>query len=108
MSVTNLSELIAVVAGAEDVTRALTERIVKRFLGEIRGNVIAGTAVKLQGFGSFYVRKGGRWRGRHPVTGKVAELGGRTRPSFRASEKFVEAVHEKWGGTKTPDESGRP
>lgn len=65
---------------------------VEQFFEEIRALLEKGEAVKLSGFGSFWVRDKKSRPGRNPKTGEEVLISARRVVSFKAGQKLCERV----------------
>ena len=63
------AELSAAVYQKVGLSRAESARLIEQVIGEIGDTLVAGKAVKLSGFGNFFVRSKGERVGRNPKTG---------------------------------------
>ncbi len=68
------------------LSRAESARLVEDVLGEIGDSLVAGKAVKLSGFGTFFVRSKGERVGRNPKTGVEVPIEQRRVMLFKPSE----------------------
>src|SRR4028118_128263 len=79
------AELSAAVYQKVGLSRAESARLVEQVLGEICDSLIAGKAVKLSGFGNFFVRSKGERVGRNPKTGVEVPIEQRKVTVFKPS-----------------------
>ena len=74
----------------------LSKRKVEIFLGEITGIVVDqvnnGGKVQITGFGTFYLGKRAKRRGKSPQDGSWIEIPAMVIPAFRAGKRFKELV----------------
>jgi integration host factor subunit alpha len=80
------AELSAAVYQKVGLSRAESARLVEQVLEEIGDSLVAGKAVKLSGFGNFFVRSKGERVGRNPKTGVEVPIEKRTVLMFKPSE----------------------
>ena len=80
------AELSAAVYQKVGLSRAESARLVEQVLGEIGDSLVAGKAVKLSGFGNFFVRGKGERVGRNPKTGVEVPIEKRRVLMFKPSE----------------------
>lgn len=88
----NKAELIEQVAGATEMTKAQTEKLLDATLETIRRSVKKGDEVKLVGFGTFIKAKRKARIGRNPQTGKAIKIPACNYPKFRAGSDFKNYV----------------
>jgi integration host factor subunit alpha len=79
---TDLSEAVYQKVG---LSRGESAKLVEQVLGEIGDSLVAGTAVKLSGFGNFFVRSKGERVGRNPKTGVEVPIEQRRVMLFKSS-----------------------
>lgn len=84
----NKAELIELVAGSTETTKAHTERILDATIDVIRRSVKKGEEVKLVGFGTFTKQKRKARKGRNPQTGKEIKIPAAWYPKFRPGSEF--------------------
>ncbi len=80
---TDLSEAVYQKVG---LSRGESAKLVEQVLGEICDSLVAGTAVKLSGFGTFFLRSKGERVGRNPKTGVEVPIEQRRVMLFKPSE----------------------
>jgi DNA-binding protein HU-beta len=80
------AELIEVVAGAADISKAAANEAINSFLGAIAGHVGKGGKVTLVGFGSFFLRKRAARTGRNPQTGEKIKIAASASMAFKGSK----------------------
>lgn len=80
------AELIEVVAGAADISKAAANEAINSLLGAVAGHVGKGGKVTLVGFGSFFQRKRAARTGRNPQTGEKIKIAASTSMAFKASK----------------------
>jgi integration host factor subunit alpha len=68
------------------LSRAEAAKLVEQVLGETCDSLVAGKAVKLSGFGTFFVRSKGERVGRNPKTGVEVPIEQRRVMLFKPSE----------------------
>jgi integration host factor subunit alpha len=80
------AELSGAVYQKVGLSRAESARLIEQVLEEIGDSLVAGKAVKLSGFGTFFVRSKGERVGRNPKTGVEAPIEQRRVMLFKPSE----------------------
>jgi integration host factor subunit alpha len=80
------AELSAAVYQKVGLSRAESARLIEQVIGEIGDTLVAGKAVKLSGFGNFFVRSKGERVGRNPKTGVEVPIEKRRVLMFKPSE----------------------
>jgi integration host factor subunit alpha len=75
------------------LSRAESAKLVEQVLGEIGDSLVAGRAVKLSGFGNFFVRSKGERVGRNPKTGVEVPIEPRRVMLFKPSEVLKAQVN---------------
>jgi len=66
--------------------------MVDAFFGIIHDQLIAGSEVKLSGFGNFQIRRKAPRPGRNPRTGELIPIAARNVVTFHASQKLKDLV----------------
>ncbi len=81
------------------LSRAESAKLVEQVLGEISDSLVAGKAVKLSGFGNFFVRSKGERVGRNPKTGVEVPIEKRKVMVFKPSSVLKAHINgEATGG----------
>jgi integration host factor subunit alpha len=70
------------------LSRAESAKLVEQVLGEIGDSLVAGTAVKLSSFGTFFVRSKAARVGRNPKTGVEVPIEKRKVMVFKPSNRL--------------------
>lgn len=91
----NKSELIDVVAGKADLSKASAGRALDAVIEAVTEAVAKGDSVSLVGFGTFESRKRAARTGRNPSTGEELKIKAAVVPAFKAGKKFKDAVNVK-------------
>lgn len=89
-----LAELLFEVVG---LNKREAKEVVDIFFEEIRQSLIAGTTVKLSGFGNFQLRDKPQRPGRNPKTGESIPIAARRVVTFHASQKLKSFVQDPEG-----------
>jgi DNA-binding protein HU-beta len=89
----NKSELIAVVAGHANLSKADAGRAVDALTQAIESALKAGDAVNLVGFGSFVVKDRAARTGRNPQTGLEINIPASKSPGFKLGKALKDAVN---------------
>jgi integration host factor subunit alpha len=79
------SELNEAVYQAVGLSRSESAELVEQVLNEICYSLVAGEAVKLSGFGNFFLRNKGERVGRNPKTGVEVPIDPRRVMAFKPS-----------------------
>jgi integration host factor subunit alpha len=89
-----LADLLFEVVG---LNKREAKEVVDIFFEEIRETLIAGTTVKLSGFGNFQLRDKPQRPGRNPKTGEAIPIAARRVVTFHASQKLKSYVQDPQG-----------
>src|SRR3712207_4806068 len=93
----NKSDLIDIIAGAADISKAAAARALDAMIDGITGTLSKGDPVTLIGFGTFLVRERSAREGRNPRTGQTIKIAASKVPSFKAGKALKDAVQEEKG-----------
>ena len=85
-------ELVAELAGRTGNSKKETERIISEMVNIITEEVKGGGKVSITSFGTFYLGKIAKRRGRDPQTGKEITIPDMKIPRFRAGKGLKEEV----------------
>ena len=88
----NKSDLVDVVAGKADMSKAEAGRAVDAVLDGISGALGNGDSVALVGFGTFSVRHRAARMGRNPQTGATMQIAASKVPGFKAGKALKDKV----------------
>lgn len=91
----NKSNLIDVVAGSADITKAKADKAVNAVLQAITDSLAAEDTVVLTGFGKFVAVKTKERQGRNPITGADITIPAGVKPKFYAGETLKNAVKQE-------------
>lgn len=86
------TELIAIVAEKNEITKKDAERIVSSTLDAITADLVAGNRVSLAGFGIFETKTRAARTGHNPKTKEVIEIPASTSVGFKPSKTLKDAV----------------
>ena len=86
------TELIAIVAEKNELTKKDAERAVNTALETITAELAAGNRVQLAGFGIFETKTRAARTGRNPKTKEVIEIPASTSVGFKPSKTLKDAV----------------
>jgi integration host factor subunit alpha len=86
-----LADLLFEVVG---LNKREAKEVVDIFFEEIRETLVAGTSVKLSGFGNFQLRDKPQRPGRNPKTGEAIPIAARRVVTFHASQKLKSFVQD--------------
>jgi DNA-binding protein HU-beta len=89
----NKSELIDVVAGSADLTKADAARAIDATMVAITETLADGGSVSLIGFGTFSVSDRAARTGRYPRTGETIQIKAAKLPKFKAGKALKDAVN---------------
>jgi DNA-binding protein HU-beta len=89
----NKSELIDVVAGAADLTKADAARAIDATMVAITETLADSGSVSLIGFGTFSVSDRAARTGRNPRTGETIQIKAAKLPKFKAGKALKDAVN---------------
>ncbi len=96
----NKSELIDVIAGKANLSKAAAGNALDAFLEAVVQAVAEGDSVTLVGFGSFKAQDRAAKEGKNPRTGEALSIPATTVPKFSAGATFKNAVAAKGKSTK--------
>ena len=69
------------------------QRLVDKFLEEIKAGLVSYSTIELRGFGTFEIKiRKGRERARNPKTGEIVSVGSHGIAAFRAGRKLRQDV----------------
>ncbi len=85
-------ELIAVVSGRTEKSKKEVEKMIEEVVSVISAEVKKGNKVSITSFGTFYLGKIAKRRGRDPQTGKDITIPSMKIPRFRAGKGLKENV----------------
>ena len=88
----NKSDLVDVVSGSADMSKADAARAVDAVLDGISGALGNGDSVALVGFGTFSVRHREAREGRNPQTGAAMHIAATKVPGFKAGKGLKDTV----------------
>jgi DNA-binding protein HU-beta len=88
----NKSDLIEVVAGTADISKAAAGRAVEAMTDAIADALKAGDTVSLIGFGTFAVKERAARTGRNPKTGETIAIAASKSPAFKAGKALRDAI----------------
>ena len=88
----NKSDLVDVVSGKADMSKADAARAVDAVLDGISGALGNGDSVALVGFGTFSVRHRAAREGRNPQTGAAMHIAATKVPGFKAVKGLKDTV----------------
>ena len=88
----NKSDLVDVVAGRADMSKAEAGRAVDAVLGSVGDALGNGDSVSLVGFGTFSVRHRAARMGRNPQTGATMQIAASKVPGFKAGKALKDKV----------------
>ena len=88
----NKSQLIEVLAKAEDLTLKKAEEVVNTVFGDMEDALIRGERVEIRGFGSFKIKHYEGYEGRNPKTGEVIHVAAKKLPFFKVGKELKERV----------------
>lgn len=91
----NKSELIEVLAGKAEISKAVAGKALDALVETIVEAVAKGDSVALVGFGTFKSAKRAARQGRNPQTGKALKIAATTVPKFTAGAGFKDVVAGK-------------
>lgn len=93
MSTLNKTQLIAVVASQQNVSKVAVEGILNAALAQIAGEVKAGGSVDLHGFGKFDHSHSPARVGRNPQTGAAINIAAKTGVKFRPAKALKDLLN---------------
>ncbi len=91
----NKTELIEIVAGEADISKAAAGKALDAVISAITKTVAKGESVTLVGFGTFKSSKRAARTGKNPQTGAPLKIAATTVPRFTAGATFKAAVAGK-------------
>lgn len=91
--IVNKADLVDVVAGAGDLSKAAAGRTLDALLSAISGALSGGGTVTITGFGTFSVSNRAARMGRNPQTGEALHIAASKSPKFKAGKALKDAVN---------------
>ena len=88
----NKSELIAIIAEKEELTKKDAEKALNAFVDGVTEGLAKGEKIVLVGFGSFETKKRAARKGKNPQTGAIIDIPASTVPSFKVGKALKDAV----------------
>ncbi|MDD3480966.1 MAG: HU family DNA-binding protein [Patescibacteria group bacterium] len=85
-------ELVSILAEKTGKSKKETEAFIKDMVGVITSEIKKGNKVSITSFGTFYLGKIAKRRGRDPQTGKEITIPDMRIPRFRAGKGLKEEV----------------
>jgi DNA-binding protein HU-beta len=89
----NRAQLIERIVLENDISKAVTDRVLDTLIGTIQSTVRRGHAVTLVGFGTFKPIKRAARVGKNPRTGVALHIPAAVVPKFTPGSKFKAAVN---------------
>jgi DNA-binding protein HU-beta len=89
----NKAELIDVIAGTGDLSKASAGRVLDAVIDAITKTLQGGGQVSITGFGTFSVRERAARQGRNPRTGETIQIAASKAPGFKAGKAFKDALN---------------
>ena len=86
------AEVIAVIAGAADITKAAAAKALDAYIGAVTKTLKKSGKLGLVGFGTFSVVKRKAREGRNPQTGKAIKIPAKKVVKFKAGKELSEKV----------------
>lgn len=87
------AELVEGIAAKAGVSKAVTEKVLKAFMEEVKGGIKKGERVTLVGFGTFYAAERPARMGRNPRTGEEIKIPACTVPKFKAGKALKDELN---------------
>lgn len=87
------SELIVLLANRARVDKETAERLVASFIRNVGNAVLDGNRVELRGFGVFFRKAYGAYRGRNPKTGEAIDVAPKLMARFKPGRDFLKQVN---------------
>lgn len=88
------AELVAMVAEASDLSKAVATKAVNEMLKCIVDALGRGDEVRLAGFGTFYVTERAARDGRNPRTGEPLHIAASRQPKFKPGKPLRDTLNE--------------
>ena len=104
----NRAELVERIVLENDISKAVTGRVLDTLIGTIQSTVRRGNTVTLVGFGTFKPVKRAARVGKNPRTGVAVEIPAGVVPKFTPGSKFKSEVDPKAALRKTSGYESRP
>jgi len=86
------SDLIEKLAGKQNISNAVSERIITEIFGSMKETLIAGSRIEIRGFGSFEIREYDGYKGRNPKTGVTTEVKPKKSPFFKTGKELKDRI----------------
>lgn len=88
------AELVALVAEASGLTRAMAAKAVNEMLDAVVVALRHGEEVRLAGFGTFSVTERAEREGRNPRTGESLKIAATRHPKFKPGKLLRDALNQ--------------
>jgi len=86
------TELVAVIAGAADITKAAATKALEAYVGAVTKELKKSGKLGLVGFGTFSIVKRKARTGRNPQTGKAIKIPAKKVVKFKAGKELAGKV----------------
>ena len=96
------AELIEAVARRTKITKSRAELVVNCVFDAMTAALERDEGIEIRGYGSFTVRKYGRYDGRNPRTGKAVSVPAKRLPFFKVGKELKALVND---GRSDPDDA---
>lgn len=91
------SDLIERLAGQQNITIAVAEKVVVEIFGYMAETLVAGDRIEIRGFGSFEVREYDARTARNPKSGHAIAVIAKKRPFFKTGKDLKERIMTESG-----------
>lgn len=91
--VLNRTDVIALIAEEESMTKKRAEELVRLIIDTMKDALIEGEKVQITGFGTFEVKDRAPRIGRNPKTNEEVKIEAFRKPIFRPSQTLKERVN---------------
>ncbi len=88
------SQLIRLLMEQSDTPAEDSSKVVRIFFDSIKNALQKGDKVEIRGFGSFILKKYGKYTGRNPRTGESVRVGKKQLPIFKPGKELRERIDD--------------
>ena len=89
------SQLIRLLMEQSDTPAEDSSKVVRIFFDSIKNALQKGDKVEIRGFGSFILKKYGKYTGRNPRTGEAVDVSEKWVPFFKPGKELRERLNDE-------------
>ena len=101
------SQLIRLLMEQSDTPAEDSSKVVRIFFDSIKSALQKGDKVEIRGFGSFILKKYGKYTGRNPRTGESVRVGKKKLPIFKPGKELRERIDDSRRRWRSRSRSGK-